>query len=447
MTHVFDKLAEIADTPGKHDKQALVAAGLKDGVFKAVVCAALNPFVTYGMDKLPLALAGSVGGKVLTTSDSIWDILNQMAARTLTGSAAALALIEHTQHLDPKSCAVIGYIIKKDVRAGFTLKTVNKAEKNLIPVFEVMLAHPYEEKRIKSWPQIAEVKYDGVRVVCFVPVAGTASDVKFYSRTGKEFTSFDNLKGPVLDMMTSHAQAYSGLSTVPPRLAKLHEQTWVLDGEVVSGSFNKTVSEVRKKDTAALDAQFIIFDALTLEEFESSKSPKFRQRREDLVHLHGVKPTGQIHLSTRYLVNSHDEIMDIYQRLHADGAEGLIVKNMDAIYERKRSYAWMKIKGQESVDVPVIGAFEGEGKYEGMLGGLITNLDGVDVRVGGGFSDAQRVSFWDAFIKDRDRVHGSDEEFLLLSRLIEVEYHERTPDGSLRHPRFVRFRADKEISA
>ena len=69
----------------------------------------------------------------------------------------------------------------------------------------------------------------------------------------------------------------------------------------------------------------------------------------------------------------------------------------------------------------------------GMLGGFIGNFNGVEVRVGSGLSDNDRVDFWGR----REQIRGD---------LMEVEYHEVTPDGSLRHPRFARFRDDKPHS-
>jgi len=93
----------------------------------------------------------------------------------------------------------------------------------------------------------------------------------------------------------------------------------------------------------------------------------------------------------------------------------------------------MKIKAEESVDLVVKGAFEGEGKYQGTLGGLLCDFKGVEVRVGGGYSDEERKEFWRLYQHDLKRANAG--EPLLLGTLIEVEFHEITPDGSLRHPR------------
>lgn len=87
-----------------------------------------------------------------------------------------------------------------------------------------------------------------------------------------------------------------------------------------------------------------------------------------------------------------------------------------------------------SADVVIINAFEGEGKYRGSLGGIVVLHGNVSVKVGGGFSDLQRQEFWEVWNNCRNSLEG---------RLVEVEYHEETPDGSLRHPRFIRFRDDK----
>ena len=50
----------------------------------------------------------------------------------------------------------------------------------------------------------------------------------------------------------------------------------------------------------------------------------------------------------------------------------------------------MKIKGQITKDVRIKDAVEGTGKFEGTLGSLLCDFDGVEVSVGGGFSDDLR---------------------------------------------------------
>jgi ATP-dependent DNA ligase len=205
----------------------------------------------------------------------------------------------------------------------------------------------------------------------------------------------------------------------------------VFDGEIVSGSFNKTVSEVRRKDAQATDAIFNVFDILPMSLFsKDDKVPSkhnYTQRRQVLVDMLGHYPKDYVvQLLPRYLVSSEAEIDTLYESVRARGLEGLIIKD-DAPYYRRRNHAWMKIKAEETLDLLVTGWEPGTGKYEGMIGALIVDHKGVPVNVGSGLSDEFRQN-------DPDEIVG---------RLIEVEFHEITPDGSLRHPRYKRFRDDK----
>lgn len=73
-------------------------------------------------------------------------------------------------------------------------------------------------------------QHDGVRTIAFVDLgAGTAI---FLSRTGKEFKAFQTMSADVVEFVKAGLQIDSG------RI--------VLDGEVITGDFLKTVSEVRR---------------------------------------------------------------------------------------------------------------------------------------------------------------------------------------------------------
>jgi ATP-dependent DNA ligase len=84
-----------------------------------------------------------------------------------------------------------------------------------------------------------------------------------------------------------------------------------------------------------------------------------------------------------------------------------------------------KVKKQETIDVVVTDIQPGAGKYVGKMGALITSMG----KVGTGFSDKQREAFNDTSV---------------IGRTIEVGCMEVTKDNKFRHPRFIRFRPDKD---
>jgi DNA ligase-1 len=112
-----------------------------------------------------------------------------------------------------------------------------------------------------------------------------------------------------------------------------------------------------------------------------------------------------------------------------------MLKDPEAIYENKRSVAWLKLKPFIEVSLEVTDVEEGTGKNVGRLGAIV--CQGVDdgktirVNVGSGFSDSDRDSYWSS----RDS---------LLGQIVEVRADAVTQnqDGtySLRFPRFLRFR-------
>lgn len=442
-------LEKLANTSSRNTKEELAEQFMKDEFFREVVKWAYDPFVTFGLTPPKV----ETDGKIEWTLESrlVWSVLHALKTRAITGNEAFQTVLDLMTTLDQASADLLFNVLSKDLRCGITERTINRVLPGTIPTFDVMLAHKFEEKRIKQWPAAIEPKLDGVRVICLVQ-NGTAA---FFSRTGKPFTSVAHLSDPIVQMVKN---AEANLEKVPDHQvrnvyeAMLRDTTIALDGEIVSGTFNETVGSVRRKSETATDAFYHIFDAvplrLMLDHSKREFKGHYKFRRQFLDYLIEYAPFVGILKTPRYLVHNVAEIQEWYQKFRDDGLEGAIVKPMYAPYEKKRSHGWLKMKNEETEDLRVVGAFEGTGKYVGQLGGLIVERehDGkmVEVRVGGGFSDAQRSIWWHSFNSDKAIADLRPEDCVILHRLIEVEYHEITPDGSLRHPRFLRFRPDKE---
>ena len=117
------------------------------------------------------------------------------------------------------------------------------------------------------------------------------------------------------------------------------------------------------------------------------------------------------------------------------GYEGIMIKDLDAPYECRRSSFWMKWKPTITVDLNIVGTEEGTGRNQGRLGALICEGEDngrvIRVNVGSGLRDSDRDEFWTL----RDQLLGVVGE-------VEADAVTQNQDGtySLRFPRHKRFR-------
>jgi ATP-dependent DNA ligase len=210
-------------------------------------------------------------------------------------------------------------------------------------------------------------------------------------------------------------------------------KNFVFDGECMGpGTFEETIGSARTQTEDNSDLRYHIFDMILIEEWNAKKTEPFLARRNRLEHyIHSkrcVTVVESIPSSTATAVTA-----DAYLKLYVNqGYEGAMWKSASGPYEFKRSSYVLKIKSFETHDGEIIAYEKGTGKNANVLGCFTVKLeDGTQVRVGGGYTDAQRKQFW----KDRTSLVG---------KTVEIQYQNKTAKGSLRFPVFVRFRPDKD---
>jgi DNA ligase-1 len=196
----------------------------------------------------------------------------------------------------------------------------------------------------------------------------------------------------------------------------------IFDGEVITKDkdFQKCLSNFRTlKDVDINLFDFHVFDLVCDKPFiDRYKAiarmfPKSESERVFCVqHMLGI-------------MTSEDDILELLEDVSNSGEEGLVLKTMDGPYEYKRSNHWLKLKRFFTEELMVVGLEAGKGKYADVLGKLVCDRDGVEVKVGSGFSDEERREFWE----------NPPEK-------IEVQYQEITPDKKLRFPVYIRVRDD-----
>ena len=388
--------------------------------------AALDPMITYGIRKVEEKKGNGRG----INPDKFWETAQALAERRLTGNDAINA-VNYLRMNAREDEWNLWYrrILIKDLRCGVSEKTVNKVVEAVngdyaIPVFSCQLAHDGANHESKVTGQkLIEVKLDGVRVITIVYPSG---NVDQYSRNGKELVNFDHIK----QQFAKHA--------------KLLREPMVFDGEVMSSSFQDLMRQVhRKTDVAASDAVLNVFDILTLREFQAGIGTVSQQDRSDALrvwyapiadHMPNVTILGNelVDLDTD---TGQARFREINQTAIEGGYEGIMIKDPEAVYECKRSVAWLKQKPFIEVSLTVVGTEEGTGKNVGRLGALI--VEGTDdgklirTNVGSGLTDDNRITYWAA----RDNLVGNIVE-------VRADAVTQNQDGSysLRFPRFKGFR-------
>lgn len=485
---IVSLIEQIADTGGRIEKEKLIAKLVESELGRFILKWTYDPFITFGIKP---AMQDPSGMNLEFRTGMVEKLLNKLAQRELTGHAAQRELAEVMMAFDKDGQQLLYWILSKDLKAGIAITTINTVFPNLIPVFSVQRAHAYEERKVKKWPVVGEPKLDGLRTT----FRARDSHGGFFSRSGKRFPALDFLVGP---MLKTAELAYAGTKSeilkgfLRPSASSGFD--FIIDSEAMTGLFNST-GAVRRKSVQASDAEIHMFEINSgaIFDAEGSVGEAYMVRRKLLEEFFGYAQEAginELQMTPRYFLNNDAEVQEYYDKflnkslatylsrgdeeleaeylktlLDEDGVpkklEGMIVKHTDDAYEKRKSYSWMKLKGEETEDLPIVGFFNGksDSKYANILGGAIVDRKGVEVRIGGGWSDPLRqemAELWaqDAALLGIDPNVGFDGLVLtadqlatdglqFANRLIEVKFHEVTPDGSLRHPNFRRFRDDK----
>jgi bifunctional non-homologous end joining protein LigD len=136
--------------------------------------------------------------------------------------------------------------------------------------------------------------------------------------------------------------------------------------------------------------------------------------------------------------------------------EGVVAKRSDSVYlPGVRSPEWVKVKFDHTGDYVIGGWRSGARKLGGLLVGVPT-ADGLAFRgrVGGGISNVAEKELLDMleplastespFVKGAvPREDAKGAHWVRPDLVVEIRYGNRTPDGRLRFPRFLRLRDDK----
>jgi DNA ligase-1 len=426
-------ISTLEDHNSRLDKEAIILAQAEAGntEFFEGLNLAYNAMITFGLKQIPEKKDEDGPG---LPWDSFTLALTGFVTRNVTGNTAR-DMIEAMMKSATKSQWNGWYrrILIKDMRAGFSENTVNKVvEKKfpqyVIPVFSCQLAHDSANHESKvAGKKLIEVKLDGVRVITIAYADGR---VDMFSRNGKELANFPHIKEQI--------------SNVVKQKGSSKNMDIVLDGEIMSSSFQDLMKQVHRKDNIeAGDAVLNLFDVLPLADFEKGSYNKDQTTRSSMVSFwvdqnKDLLP-NVIALSNELVdldtTEGQTRFKEINAKAVAGGYEGIMIKDPNAGYECKRSVAWLKLKPFIEVSLAVVAVEEGTGKNIGKLGALVCEGedDGrrIKVNVGSGLTDSNRDTYWSG----RDTLIGNIVE-------VRADAVTQNQDGtySLRFPRFKGFR-------
>ena len=415
-----DFVNEMKSTSSLLEKKAIIEKVKNDNFITQALYYTYNQFLKFNVTSKNCKKLDHIIDEECGFVD-LWELLDDLNNRTYTGHDA-IAMVngfvdQHKEYED-----LIFSIIDRNLEIRASESVINKVIPGLIPTFDVALATKYEPKfcdfENEEW--LASRKLDGVR--CIIRKEG--NKVTAYSRQGKEFTTLQKVLDDVLyigDEISYH-------------------DDFVLDGEIClmdengNEDFQGIMKQIKRKDHTIENPRYIIFDCMSIEEFDSKEGYiSLSERLERLPEEDAIfGDTKTLSVLKQVSISNEQELSDMITDADVNGFEGVMLRK-NVGYEGKRSKNLLKCKKffdaeykVESVDFENHRIIrEGKEVVVPMLAQAYITHKGYEVAIGSGWNQEQRIKY-------------HDNPDLLIGKTITVQYFEETKNQeggiSLRFP-------------
>lgn len=421
-SEIFDLIETIAASPKKNDKLGLLT-NADCPELRKVLSAAYDPTINYYIKKLVPVLATGESD----FDDTVWSLLDDISNRKVTGNSAILSVTKMATYLNAKSYALLERIIFRDMRAGFSESTTNKAFKGLIPEYPYMQYSLYNKIKPESldWKDgvFVQTKMDGMYTSVDYYHDGV---VRGISRQGKEHPTegfskiFKHIKDNFLPGFQYHGEVLF-----------LFEGKY-LPREEGNGIVNHMSHGGDMPD--GHEMVYIIWDMVPLDVIAGKKKSLTYKERFEL--LRAAEFSDNVQLVKTSLVFSIQEAFRLYSVALANGEEGVMLKSSDLPWKNHKTTKGAKLKLAVDVDLEIIGFTQGKGKHVNTFGAIsMQTRDGLLKTDVSGMSDDLRL--W--IHNNRDVVLGT------IATIRGNDVTDSTP-ASIFLPVLAELRSDKKIA-
>lgn len=394
MEEVIRLFKQIQETSSINDKKSIIAANKDNELFKKCLVFLLDGNVQTGLSSKKIS-------KKVHKSDyympQFTDVMSYLETHN-TGTDDDISLIQAFIRNQPEEYHdFYTEFVTKGFRLGADSKVVNAVIPGLIPTWDVMLGTSIEHCKLPegTWFSLSQ-KLNGNRCTYY--------NGEFYTRQNKKYIGLNHIKADI--------------EKIP------NAKDLVFDGELIyknneglsdSSAFQKGTGIANNKSENKEELKLVLFDVLPKEEFDSKVSKdSYKVRKKNLLNLKQYETNNIEIVQIFYEGTDQSEIWKWLDYCEQHDMEGCML-NLDTPYECKRTKNLMKVKMFYDLDLQIVGYEEGTGRNKGRLGAFVVYYKGNQVKVGSGYSDEERVNFWN----NRDKYVG---------RVITVKYKEISTD-------------------
>ncbi len=415
LQRLQDFVDQMKATSSLNEKKVIIGTIKNDKFITEALKYAYDPFKKYYVTPVNCKKNSELLGHP-NTYGNIFFLLDDLDNRVCTGHNA-IANVNRFVYENRQFEDLIFSIINRNLELRASDSVINKVIPNLIPTFDVALANKFDPKRA-DWNDVwlASRKLDGVRCLTIVDIQG---NVKCYSRQGNEFETLDVVREAVKQL---------GLRGV------------VFDGEIClmdkngDEDFPGIMKQIKRKNHTIDNPRYVMFDYLTLSEFDSKTSEMVLTGRLGRFAKIASYIENSIYLSVlnQVVVTNDEHFAKLSTAAEELGHEGLMVRK-NVGYEGKRTQNLLKVKKFFDAEYQVVDLDfedhrvirEGKEVVMPMLAQVWIEHKGYKVAVGSGWNQEQRI-----------RYQKNPSE--LIGKTITVQYFEETKNQqggiSLRFP-------------